>query len=130
MQGPQPIPVYRPTEITDGPEFQPFLVESPANIFYQQVNASRATLDRMQFQWRSVSDNLLLSPTMRPGGSWEDTLQVHMHTHPPWWGCGSPPPAASRPPAAPGTPVALHQPVPPLVPGGMILCVVTTVRLY
>ena len=63
--GPQPIPVYRPTEITDGPEFQPFLVESPANIFYQQVNASRATLDRMQFQWRSVSDNLLLSPTMR-----------------------------------------------------------------
>ena len=65
MQGPQPIPVYRPTEITDGPEFQPFLVESPANIFYQQVNASRATLDRMQFQWRSVSDNLLLSPTMR-----------------------------------------------------------------
>jgi hypothetical protein len=63
--GPQPIPVYRPTEITDGPEFQPFLVESPANIFYQQVQASRATLDRMQFQWRSVSDNLLLSPTMR-----------------------------------------------------------------
>jgi len=65
MQGPQPIPVYRPTEITDGPEFQPFLVESPANIFYQQVSASRATLDRMQFQWRSVSDNLLLSPMMR-----------------------------------------------------------------
>ena len=65
MQGPQPIPVYRPTELTDGPEFQPFLVESPANIFYQQVKASRATLERMQFQWRSVSDNLLLSPTMR-----------------------------------------------------------------
>jgi len=65
MQGAQPIPVYRPTELTDGPEFQPFLVESPANIFYQQVKASRATLERMQFQWRSVSDNLLLSPTMR-----------------------------------------------------------------
>jgi len=65
MQGAQPIPVYRPTELTDGPEFQPYLVESPANIFYQQVKASRATLERMQFQWRSVSDNLLLSPTMR-----------------------------------------------------------------
>ena len=40
-------------------------MESPANIFYQQVKASRATLNRMQFQWRSVSDNLLVSPIMR-----------------------------------------------------------------
>ena len=59
----QPIPVYRPTFLTDGGEFRGSLVESPANIFYQQVKASRATLNRLQFQWRSVSDNLLLSPT-------------------------------------------------------------------
>ena len=58
MQGPAPIPVFRPSKLTDGPEFQ-------ANIFYQQVKASRATLNRMQFQWRSVSDNLLVSPIMR-----------------------------------------------------------------
>ena len=62
MQAPEPIPVLRPTYLTDGQEFQGSLIESPANIFYQKVNASRATLDRMQFQWRSVSDNLLLSP--------------------------------------------------------------------
>ena len=60
----QPIPVYRPTFLTDGGEFRGSLVESPANIFYQQVKASRATLNRLQFQWRSVSDNLLLSPTV------------------------------------------------------------------
>ncbi len=61
----QPIPVYRPTFLTDGGEFRGSLIEAPANIFYQQVKASRATLNRLQFQWRSVSDNLLLSPTMR-----------------------------------------------------------------
>jgi len=60
----QPIPVYRPSFLTDGGEFRGSLIESPANIFYQQVKASRATLNRMQFQWRSVSDNLLLSPTV------------------------------------------------------------------
>ena len=60
----QPIPVYRPTFLTDGGEFRGSLIESPANIFYQQVRASRATLNRLQFQWRSVSDNLLLSPTV------------------------------------------------------------------
>ena len=60
----QPIPVYRPTFLTDGGEFRGSLIESPANIFYQKVNASRATLNRMQFQWRSVADNLLLSPTV------------------------------------------------------------------
>jgi len=60
----QPIPVYRPTFLTDGGEFRGSLIESPANIFYQKVNASRATLNRLQFQWRSVSDNLLLSPTV------------------------------------------------------------------
>ena len=65
MQGPAPIPVFRPSKLTDGPEFQGSLVESPANIFYQQVKASRATLNRMQFQWRSVSDNLLVSPVAR-----------------------------------------------------------------
>ena len=59
----QPIPVYRPTFLTDGGEFRGSLIESPANIFYQKVSASRATLNRLQFQWRSVSDNLLLSPT-------------------------------------------------------------------
>ena len=59
----QPIPVYRPTFLTDGGEFRGSLIESPANIFYQKVNASRATVNRLQFQWRSVSDNLLLSPT-------------------------------------------------------------------
>ena len=59
----QPIPVYRPTFLTDGGEFRGSLIESPANIFYQQIKASRATLNRLQFQWRSVSDNLLLSPT-------------------------------------------------------------------
>ena len=59
-----PIPVYRPPFLTDGGEFRGSLVESPANIFYQKVKASRATLNRMQFQWRSVSDNLLLSPTV------------------------------------------------------------------
>jgi len=57
----QPIPVYRPTFLT---EFRGSLIESPANIFYQKVSASRATLNRLQFQWRSVSDNLLLSPTV------------------------------------------------------------------
>ena len=60
MQGPAPIPVFRPSKLTDGPEFQGSLVESPANIFYQQVKASRATLNR-----RSVSDNLLVSPVAR-----------------------------------------------------------------
>ena len=65
MQGPAPIPVFRPSKLTDGPEFQGSLVESPANVFYQQVKASRATLNRMQFQWRSVSDNLLVSPIAR-----------------------------------------------------------------
>ena len=62
QQAPDPIPVFRPTYLSDLHEFQGSLVEAPANIFYQKVNASRATLDRMQFQWRSVSDNLLLSP--------------------------------------------------------------------
>ena len=60
----QPIPVYRPPFLTDGGEFRGSLIESPADIFYQKVSASRATLNRMQFQWRSVSDNLLLSPTV------------------------------------------------------------------
>ena len=64
MTNVQPIPVYRPTFLTDGGEFRGSLIESPANIFYQKVNASRATLNRLQFQWRSVSDNLLLSPTV------------------------------------------------------------------
>ena len=64
MHGPDPIPVFRPSKLTDGPEFQGSLVESPANIFYQKVTASRATLNRIQFQWRSVSDNLLMSPTV------------------------------------------------------------------
>ena len=68
MSGPAPIPVYRPSYLTDGLEFQGSLVESPANIFYQRVKASRASLvggnGRMQFQWRSVSDNLLMSPTV------------------------------------------------------------------
>ena len=59
MQGPAPIPVFRPSKLTDGPEFQGSLVESPANIFYQQVTASRATLNRIQFQGRSVSDPTL-----------------------------------------------------------------------
>jgi hypothetical protein len=60
----QPIPVYRPTFLTDAGEFRGSLIESPANIFYQNVSASRATKNRLQFQWRSVSDNLLLSPTV------------------------------------------------------------------
>jgi hypothetical protein len=68
MQAPAPIPVYRPSYLTDGLEFQGSLVESPANIFYQRIKASRASLvggaGRMQFQWRSVSDNLLMSPTV------------------------------------------------------------------
>ena len=67
--GPAPIPVYRPSYLTDGLEFQGSLVESPANIFYQQISASRASISaqgsgRFQFQWRSVSDNLLMSPTV------------------------------------------------------------------
>jgi hypothetical protein len=65
MQGPAPIPVFRPSKLTDGPEFQGSLVESPANVFYQTITASRATLNHMQFQWRSVSDNLLVSPVAR-----------------------------------------------------------------
>ena len=70
MQGPAPIPVFRPAYLSDGLEFQGHLVESPANVFYQSVKASRASIDknsgagRMQFQWRSVSDNLLMSPTV------------------------------------------------------------------
>ena len=67
--GPAAIPVFRPSYLTDGTEFQGSLTESPANIFYQQVKASRASIDtggmgRFQFQWRSVSDNLLMSPTV------------------------------------------------------------------
>ena len=67
--GPAPIPVYRPSYLTDGLEFQGSLVESPANVFYQRVKASRASISaqgsgRFQFQWRSVSDNLLMSPTV------------------------------------------------------------------
>ena len=42
--GPAPIPVYRPSYLTDGLEFQGSLVESPANVFYQRVKASRANL--------------------------------------------------------------------------------------
>ena len=69
MQAPAPIPVYRPSYLTDGLEFQGSLVESPANVFYQRVTASRASLSeagsgRFQFQWRSVSDNLLMSPVV------------------------------------------------------------------
>ena len=64
MQGPAPIPVFRPSYLTDGVEFQGSLTESPANVFYQSVNASIASLNRMQFQWRSVSDQLLVSPVM------------------------------------------------------------------
>ena len=48
----QPVPVYRPTFLSEGGEFRGSLLEAPANIFYQQVKASRATLNRMQFQWR------------------------------------------------------------------------------
>ena len=57
-----PIPVLRPSYLMD--QFQGDLVEGPANIFYQKVNASRATLRRMQFQFRAPSDNLLASPIM------------------------------------------------------------------
>ena len=69
MQGPAPIPVYRPSYLTDGLEFQGSLVESPANVFYQRVKASRASISaqgsgRFQFQWRSVSDNLLMTTVM------------------------------------------------------------------
>ena len=64
MSGPAPIPVYRPSYLTDGVEFQGSLTESPANVFYQSVNASIASLNRMQYQWRSVSDQLLVSPVM------------------------------------------------------------------
>ena len=59
-----PVPVLRPSYLMDQEEFQGDLVEAPANIFYQKVNASRATAQRMQFQWRSPSDNLLASPVM------------------------------------------------------------------
>ena len=68
MQGPQAIPVFRPSYLTDGVEFQGSLQESPANVFYQSVKASRASLrggqGRFQFQWRSVADSLLMSPTV------------------------------------------------------------------
>ena len=69
MTGIAPIPVFRPSYLTDGLEFQGSLVESPANVFYQSVEASRASISaqgsgRFQFQWRSVSDNLLMSPTV------------------------------------------------------------------
>ena len=68
MQGPQAIPVFRPSYLTDGVEFQGSLQESPANVFYQTVKASRANLSagqgRFQFQWRSVADSLLMSPTV------------------------------------------------------------------
>ena len=59
-----PVPVYRPTFITDSGQFRGSLIESPSNIFYQKVSASRATKNRLQFQWRSVADSLLLSPTV------------------------------------------------------------------
>ena len=78
----QPIPVYRPTFLTDGGEFRGSLIEAPANIFYQKVTASRATLNRLQFQWRSVSDNLLLSPTVM--------LRMRLRvTCPQTWACTS-----------------------------------------
>jgi hypothetical protein len=59
-----PVPVLRPSYLMDQEEFQGDLVEAPSNIFYQKVNASRATERRLQFQWRSPSDNLLASPVM------------------------------------------------------------------
>ena len=59
-----PIPVLRPSYLMDQEEFQGDLVEGPANIFYQKVDASRATTRRMQFQFRAPSDNLLASPIM------------------------------------------------------------------
>ena len=59
-----PVPVLRPSYLMDQQEFQGDLVEAPSNIFYQKVNASRATTRRLQFQWRSPSDNLLASPVM------------------------------------------------------------------
>ena len=65
MQGPAPIPVFRPAKLSPGPEFQGSLVESPANVFYQTVRASQANNSHMMFQWRSVSDNLLVSPIVR-----------------------------------------------------------------
>ncbi len=59
-----PVPVLRPSYLMDQEEFQGDLVEAPSNIFYQKINASRATIRRLQFQWRSPSDNLLASPVM------------------------------------------------------------------
>ena len=59
-----PIPVLRPSYLMDQEEFQGDLIEGPANIFYQKVDASRADLQRMQFQFRAPSDNLLASPIM------------------------------------------------------------------
>ena len=38
-----PVPVLRPSYLMDQEEFQGDLVEAPSNIFYQKVNASRAT---------------------------------------------------------------------------------------
>ena len=55
----QPIPVYRPTFLTDGGEFRGSLIESPATSSTRRCLQAHATLNRLQFQWRSVSDNLL-----------------------------------------------------------------------
>ena len=52
--GPAAIPVFRPSYLTDGLEFQGSLTESPANIFYQQVKASRASIDGV---WGAFSSN-------------------------------------------------------------------------
>ena len=55
--GPAPIPVYRPSYLTDGLEFQGSLVESPANVFYQRVSASRANISTKRARIRAVGDS-------------------------------------------------------------------------
>ena len=46
------------------PAFQPSVVSSPANVFIQEVAAQTYTENRMVWNFRSPSANLLCSPLM------------------------------------------------------------------
>ena len=56
-----PIPVFRPPFLTDGGEFRGSLIESPANVFYQQVKALLWPCSRKEKNNSSLKDFLIKS---------------------------------------------------------------------
>ena len=75
-----PVPVLRPSYLMDQEEFQGDLVEAPANIFYQKVNASRATEQRIQFQLASPVMFLRLVLKITCPQVWTQ-VQAYINTH-------------------------------------------------